>query len=460
VDYGINLSETLTRAGRPAEALAAVVLLRKLPAPASDDVRIDLAEAEAAHESSDFERELTAGKSAADRGLRQGARLLVAQGRLAQAQAELRLGRPAEASRLVESARQLFVAGGDRNGEARALNRIANIAYEQGDYDQAKRVFREAEKVLRTVGNLRDLATALNNVADTMMMQDDLASASPVFAEALDVTRERGDRAFEGFLLLNLGDLAYRKGDLAAAESMESKGLELARASGNRPYSIYMGLLALGNVALAKDDLQGATMRFDEGLTLARRAGDRRYTGYLLTGLGEVALAGGRIAEARRHHQEALDIRSALGSEAEAAESRLALALVAIREGRSKENLADVADATQALKALRVPASECYGWSVAAVVSAFAGQPAESRQAAENAQRLLPSVQTVSRRLWIAIHLARASASLGGRDRSAADLRDVAEDAKRRGFAWLARESQRALSEIQAASPSRANGGG
>ena len=86
---------------------------------------------------------------------------------MAQAQAELRLGRSAEASRLVDSARQLFVAGGDRNGEARALNRIANIEYEQGDYDEAKRVFREAEKVLRTVGNLRDLATALNNVADT-----------------------------------------------------------------------------------------------------------------------------------------------------------------------------------------------------------------------------------------------------------------------------------------------------
>ena len=458
VDYGISLAETLTRAGRPAEALATVALLRSLPAPASDDVRIDLAEADAAHESSDFERELTAGQSAADRGLRQGARLLVAQGRLAQAQAELRLGRPAEASRLVDSARQLFVAGGDRNGEARALNRIANIEYEQGDYDEAKRVFREAERVLRTVGNLRDLATALNNVADTMMMQDDLASAAPVFAEALDVTRERGDRAFEGFLMLNLGDLAYRKGDLVAAESMGTKGLELARASA-RPYSIYMGLLALGNVALVKDDRAGATMRFDEGLTLARRAGDRRYTGYMLTGLGDVAVADGRIADARRHHQEALGIRSALGSDAEAAESRLALALIAASEGRAQESVTEAANATQALKALRLQASECYGWSVAAVVSAAAGRPVESRAAAETAQRLLPSVQTVSRRLWIAILLARADALQGGRDRAAAALRETGAEAKRRGFGWLARESQRALAETQAASPPRANGG-
>jgi tetratricopeptide (TPR) repeat protein len=417
-----------------------------LPPPANDDVRIELAEADAAHETSDYERELSAGKAAADRGLRQGARLLVAQGRLVEAQAHLRLGRPADASRLVESARQLFVAGGDRNGEARALNRIANIAYEQGDYDQAKRLFREAEKVLRTVGNLRDLATALNNIADTMMMQDDLASASPVFAEALQVTRERDDRPFEGFLLLNLADLAYRKGDLTAAESMGTEGLELARASG-RPYSIYMGLLALGNVALAKDDLASATRRFEEGLALARRSGDRRYTAYMLTGLGDVALADARprLADARRRHQEALDIRTALGGASEAAESRLALALVAIQEGRAIDGVAEAAKATQALKALRLQAGECYASSVSAVVAGLAGRAADSREAAASAERLLPRVQTVSRRLWIAIHLARADASRGLRDRAAASLREVAADAKRRGFAWLAREAQRAL---------------
>jgi tetratricopeptide (TPR) repeat protein len=449
VDHGISLAGVLTRAGRPADALTIVAALRALPAPANHDVRIDLAEAEAALETSDFERELTAGAAAADRGLGQGARLLVAQGRLLQAQAHLRLGRQAEASRLVESARQLFVAGGDRNGEARALNRIANIAYERGDYDKAKRGFREAEKVLRGLGNLRDLATALNNVADTMMMQDDLASALPVFAEALEVTRERGDRPFEGFLLLNLADLAHRKGDLATAESTGTKGLELARASG-RQYSVYMGLLALGNVALAKDDLVRATMLFDEGLAVARRAGDRRYTAYMLNGLGDVALADDRIADARRHHQEALDIRAALGGEAEAAESRLALALVAIKDGRANEGLTEVAKATQALKALHVQASECYAWGVAAAVSASAGRAVEAREAAESAERLLPAVQTVSRRLWIGIYLARADASRGLRDRAVASLRKATAEAKQRGFAWLAREGQRAMSDILA----------
>ena len=200
-------------------------------------------------------------------------------------------------------------------------------------------------------------------------------------------------------------------------------------------------------------------MRFDEGLTLARRAGDRRYTGYMLTGLGEVALAGGRIADARRHHQEALEIRSALRSGAEAAESQLALGVVTIREGRAQESLTEVANATQALKARGLRANECYGWSVTAAVLAGAGQAAEAGKAAETARGLLPSVQTVSRRLWISISLARTDALRGESDRAARALREAAAEAQRRGFVWLAREGQRGLSEIPTALAPRGNGG-
>jgi predicted DNA-binding transcriptional regulator YafY len=163
-----------------------------------------------------------------------------------------------------------------------------------------------------------------------------------------------------------------------------------------------------------------------------------------------VALADARIADARRHHQEALEIRAALGGEAEAAESRLALALVAIKDGRANDGLTEVAKATQALKMLHVQASECYAWGVAAAVLASAGRAVDAREAAESAERLRPAVQTVSRRLWIGIYLARADASRGLRDRAVASLRKATAEAKQRGFAWLAREGQRAISDILA----------
>jgi tetratricopeptide (TPR) repeat protein len=456
VDYGVSLAIVLTRAGRPAEALATVASLRQLPSPLREDVRIDLAEADAAHAVSDFSREFAAGRAAAERGLAQGARALVAQGRLAQAQARIRLGAPSDARQLLESARQLFHAAGDRSGEARALNRLANVAYEQGDYSEAKRQFQEAEKILRAVGNLRELAGVLNNVADTMMMLDELEPAERVFTDALGIAAERRDTVSEAFLRTNAGDLAYRRGRLTEAEASGRKGLELARGIGN-PYAIYMALLALGNVALARNDLSTAAARYEEGLELARRTNDRRYTAYLLAALGNVAAAGDQVEEARRHHRDALEIRRALGGRAEVAESDIALALLAIR-APPRDEPAGLDRAIEDVNRLRLSSPECLARSVKAVLLGGAGRTGDALRESQAAHLLLPKVQTVPWRLAIRILLARADAMAGQRARAATTLRSVAADARRLGFVQLERDAARTLAEITAGSAERTGG--
>jgi tetratricopeptide (TPR) repeat protein len=456
VDYGVSLAIVLTRAGRPAEALATIASLRQLPSPLREDVRIDLAEADAAHAISDFTREFAAGRAAADRGLAQGARALVAQGRLAQAQARIRLGAPSDARQLLESARQLFHAAGDRSGEARALNRLANVAYEQGDYSEAKRQFQEAEKILRAVGNLRELAGVLNNVADTMMMLDELEPAERVFTDALGIAAERRDAVSEAFLRTNAGDLAYRRGRLTEAEASGRKGLELARGIGN-PYAIYMALLALGNVSLARNDLSTAAARYEEGLELARRTNDRRYTAYLLSALGNVAAARDQVEEARRHHQEALEIRRALGGRAEVAESEIALALLALR-APPRGVPAGLDRAIEDVSRLRLSSPECLARSVKAVLLGGAGRTGDALRESQAAHLLLPKVQTVPWRLAIRILLARADATAGQRARAATTLRSVAADAGRLGFVRLERDAARSLADITAGSAERTGG--
>jgi hypothetical protein len=67
-----------TSASRGQEALDTIDQLRKLPAPASDDPRIDIAEAEAANSIGDFKHDAAAAAKAAEKGRALGARLLVA----------------------------------------------------------------------------------------------------------------------------------------------------------------------------------------------------------------------------------------------------------------------------------------------------------------------------------------------------------------------------------------------
>jgi len=88
----LSLASVQTTAGNGSDALNTVATLRKLPEPSSADPRIDLAEANAAAAISDFNRELSAAAQAASKARVAGARLLLAQARIAEGRAFRDLG--------------------------------------------------------------------------------------------------------------------------------------------------------------------------------------------------------------------------------------------------------------------------------------------------------------------------------------------------------------------------------
>ena len=90
LDYGLKLAGAQTGAGRSNDALAVIAGLRKLPV--RDDLRIDLAEARAAHSLSDFKREHELATRVAQQGEKQGAKFLVARAKLWQGIALRNLG--------------------------------------------------------------------------------------------------------------------------------------------------------------------------------------------------------------------------------------------------------------------------------------------------------------------------------------------------------------------------------
>src|SRR6185503_19718279 len=132
VEQGLGLAVALSSAGRGADALSTLDALRRLPPPAGTDPRIDLEESRAAAVSGDLPRALHASQRAAA-GQARGARLLVAQARLAEADTQRRLGRQDLALRATEEAQQVFAAAGDTAGVARALGYRASALWYQGE---------------------------------------------------------------------------------------------------------------------------------------------------------------------------------------------------------------------------------------------------------------------------------------------------------------------------------------
>jgi eukaryotic-like serine/threonine-protein kinase len=336
LEYGLRLAETETIAGRGQDALATLAVLRQLPAPASDDPRLDLAEYGAAEGISDFKRAREAAVRAREKGLKAGQRLLAAEARLRESWALRNLGENEAATTAAAEARQLFAAAGRRAGEALAANQLAVLKRDQGDLDGARQLDEESLLVFREVGDQRRVVWAVNNLGKGLELRGDLLTARLRFEEALALSREIDDRVGIARQLNNLAGVLAALGDLLTARRHYEEALPLSRAAADR--RVWADILrGRGDCLLAAGELAAARQDYEGSLGLAREIAHRRYEAFALAGLGNVALATDDLALARSRHQEALAIRESLGERVTTATSQLALAEVALAQARTAE---------------------------------------------------------------------------------------------------------------------------
>jgi hypothetical protein len=93
-------------------------------------------------------------------------------------------------------------------------------------------------------------------------------------------------------------------------------------------------------------------------------------------------------------------------------------------------------------------AGEAYARAALAALSLKERRREDALAAADAAERLLPSVHTVGRRLWISIQIARVRGALG-RTASARDsLRATLAESRQRGLVGLHAAASQALAEL------------
>lgn len=408
LDHALDLATAQVAAGRASEALSGVAALRRLPAPASDDPRLDLTEAEAAAALSDFTRQRTAAERALAKGEARQASHLVARALLEQGAAFWALGDTERATASFEKARRSFAEAGDRWGVARALNRLAGLPYERGDLKGARAMFEESLALAESIGDRKGIARQLGN----------------------------------------LGDALLGLGDLGAARRMLERALAANRDAGNRD-SAEDNVCNLGRLALLQGDLPTARVRFAEAHASAKSVGSRRWMATALAGLGRVETAAGNLALARAHHTEALALREETGQADTLAASRQDLAEVALEEGKAEEavGLLRSALAGYAKKGFR----DYEALAQALLARALAGRSPEAAAAGSRARELAQASQSPQVRLAVAV----ATAPFAAAADAAARLEAVEAEAGRLGLVPLQLEARLALAGLSGSEAAR-----
>jgi tetratricopeptide (TPR) repeat protein len=488
LDHGLRLAAAQVSAGQGTEARATLSALRRLPPPASDDPRLDLAEALAAESLADFEAERELARRAATKGQARGAALLVARARLAEAWSLRSLGHPKDATAAADEAKAIYEAAGDRGGVAFALLMLSNAREDEGDLAGARQAAEEGLAIRRQIGDDFGMARLLNTLANVLDAQGDLGAARSRREEALALFRKVGNRYGVAVATFNLANLLAKAGDHEGARPLYEQALADFTAVGNKlgiasamtglgnelkergelssARKMYEDALAihretgdvvsqafchsnLGTVALQVGDLDGARTHHERVLQLATKAEHKSLTAYARTGLGEVALRRGDLAGARREHEEALRIRTATGEEKNAGDSRYYLAVVALEDGRVREARAVSDELPGLFRRAGSPEYEAYARVLRARVLVELGRAPQALAELREARALVGKVRPPELGYPLEITHARAQSLAGDTGPAASNLESIVADARKGGFFEYELDARLRLGEIE-----------
>ena len=449
LDYGLRLIAAQTAAGKGKDALGTAAALRKLPAPAREDPRIDIEQAAAAESLGDFHSMERLAAAAVQKGEEQGAGLLVARARLELGWALERLGQLPQAAAVVSQAKDTFARAGDNAGAASALDRLALVLYDQGDMTGARGLYQEVLGVYRKSGNRNGVAAALNNSANILYEQGNLGAAKKMYEQALSIQREAGTKDDVAGTLGNIANVLDGQGDLAGARKMQEEGLRNFRAVADKR-GVSSTLSNLGALLREQGDLTGAKSYYEQALAMVTETGYRKGRGYALMGLGQIALARGDLGDARQKIEESLSLRVEMGDEFNAASSRVALANVAVEEGRLADASAGLRKAVEVFHKAKAGDDESEACAELARVLAAEGNRSEALAAVRRARVLQLAVSDFALRFVVMIAEARVPA-----DSATAALKDTRErlqsaldEAIQHGYQGVAYEIRLALGEL------------
>ena len=335
LDYAKRTASALTQAGKAKEALALIETLKKT----WNDPGIDLAEAEAAYEISDYERERAAAIRALRKADARGQRLLGARARLNEGYALLRMSQLGAALVAFEDCKRRYAAVGDRAGVATALGGIGSVYIDNEQLDQALAIFQEQAKIAHETGSRGGEAADLHNVAVVLQKKGDLAGARKTLQHALELQRETGNAAAIAGTFEALGNVSKDAGDLTEAAQLYEQALAInerigaTHASGNNRNNLAI-------VASAKGDLDRAEQLFQQALTAYRATHDDIGAADALNNLASTQRSRGDVAAAEKSFHDAEEIYRRMNSRSD-------LALIAVNVSTIRIDRGDLAGAKQ-----------------------------------------------------------------------------------------------------------------
>ncbi|MEQ1823822.1 MAG: tetratricopeptide repeat protein [Fimbriimonadaceae bacterium] len=237
------------------------------------------------------------------------------------------LGHYEEAMSLLEDARSQLVQSEDKKGLSDCLNRLGNICYLQGRFQDALKHYGDSFELARELCQNRERAILLHNMANVHADLDDPVTARRMHEAGVAIAIEIGDARMIALFRLAIAIIALHLRDYVDAKTLTSQSLETFIEIGDR-HNIAKSNNTLGVLALVDREFENAKNLLSEALKLNRETGAAVPEA---TSLGRLALTNcllGNFTEAKDDCVASCQLFLNLSLSTERAEAFLVLSVV------------------------------------------------------------------------------------------------------------------------------------
>ena len=202
------------------------------------------------------------------------------------------------------------VGGGGGRNESMMLNNLG-IAYKDvGLYDKAQSIYQQALATM-PAGDRDVEALVINNMGNIERLLGNHEQALELHTRALDLSRVSGNKSNEARSLNTIGLTYYALGDYAQALQYHREALAIRRQLADRSAEA-ASLDSVGRALHASGDDKGSLAALGGALTIRETIRDQFGRADTLQHLAEVERDRGRLTEARRHIEAAVDLDESL----------------------------------------------------------------------------------------------------------------------------------------------------
>ncbi len=249
------------------------------------------------------------------------------------------------AQRLGELERGVEIAGellreaqsrGDRDLEARSLQRLASLAALQGRLDEASDLYAQAYSMHLDLSDRPAQAATLYETARPPLVGHDSPKAEELYVEMLRIQQELGDRLGEADTLFQIGSLLLAGGDYDGAEQALADSRELSLQTGD-VWTEMRVTTSLGEIAQRRGELETAKRLWRRALGFYQQRQENPRRLLLSYKLAQTLVESGELDEAEDRLHDMRELAVELEDRAYEARAALGLAWILLRTSYPKQ---------------------------------------------------------------------------------------------------------------------------